>query len=174
MRLFPIFLTAIMTLLMNIFAFAQMNNIKIIPNAKKIGEYSYSYFIWDIYNIALYAENNDASNGQNIALMLTYKRDLKGQDISARSISEIRNLGFKHEDILQSWQDKMDHIFPNVQDGTVLTGIRYSDKVVFYQNGREIGIIQDAEFSRYFFDIWLSPNTSEPDMRKALLGLDIE
>lgn len=171
MRLFLILMA---TIFLATSSFAQKDILQHIPNAKKIGEYAYSYFIWDIYDIELYAENNHVDNGQNIALSLTYKRDLKGHDISERSIFEIRNLGFTNKDILQSWQNKMDQIFPNVQDGTVLTGISYPNKAVFYKDGTEIGTILDAEFSQYFFDIWLSPKTSEPDMRKALLGLDRE
>jgi hypothetical protein len=30
--------------------------------------------------------------------------------------------------------------------------------------------IDDPEFSRYFFGIWLSPHTSEPKMRGELLA----
>jgi hypothetical protein len=32
------------------------------------------------------------------------------------------------------------------------------------------GDIRDAEFARLFFGIWLSPRSSEPAMRQALLG----
>jgi hypothetical protein len=40
----------------------------------------------------------------------------------------------------------------------------------FWVNGQASGDIRDAEFSRLFFGIWLSPKTSEPSMRAALLG----
>jgi hypothetical protein len=42
---------------------------------------------------------------------------------------------------------------------------------VFSFNGKPIGEIKDPEFARLFFGIWLSPQTSAPEMRRELLGL---
>lgn len=33
-----------------------------------------------------------------------------------------------------------------------------------------VGEVADPEFARLFFGIWLSPNTSEPALRQALLA----
>ena len=35
---------------------------------------------------------------------------------------------------------------------------------------RVVGEVADAEFSRLFFGIWLSPQTSEPGLRQALIA----
>jgi ribosomal protein L10 len=35
---------------------------------------------------------------------------------------------------------------------------------------RLLGTIDDPEFSRFFFGIWLDPRTQKPDLRSALLG----
>ena len=40
----------------------------------------------------------------------------------------------------------------------------------FFVNGLAHASIDDPEFSRFFFGIWLSPNTSEPKMRTDLLA----
>jgi hypothetical protein len=37
-------------------------------------------------------------------------------------------------------------------------------------NGKASGEIRDTEFARLFFGIWLSPKTSEPKVRAALLA----
>jgi hypothetical protein len=42
--------------------------------------------------------------------------------------------------------------------------------VRFFRNGTPIGDIDDREFARAFFAIWLDPRTSEPELRKQLLG----
>jgi hypothetical protein len=47
---------------------------------------------------------------------------------------------------------------------------RPGEAAVFWLNGRLRGEIRDAEFARRFFGIWLSPRTSEPALRSALLG----
>ena len=41
---------------------------------------------------------------------------------------------------------------------------------VFKMAGRVVGEVPDAEFSRLFFGIWLSPQTSEPGLRQELLA----
>jgi hypothetical protein len=40
----------------------------------------------------------------------------------------------------------------------------------YFVNGKFTGEIRDAEFTRLFFGIWLSPRTSEPRLRQALLA----
>lgn len=40
----------------------------------------------------------------------------------------------------------------------------------FYRNGEQLGVIADPGFGRQFLDIWLSPNTSRPELRLALTG----
>ena len=41
---------------------------------------------------------------------------------------------------------------------------------VFKMGGRVVGEVADAAFARLFFGIWLSPKTSEPALRQALLA----
>ena len=62
-------------------------------------------------------------------------------------------------------------LFPDVHKGDTLTGV-YTRKgtTIFYKNGKKLETINDPEFGRAFFGIWLSENTSEPDLRKQLLG----
>jgi hypothetical protein len=43
--------------------------------------------------------------------------------------------------------------------------------VRFFVNAKATGEMRDAELARLFFGIWLSPNTSEPQLRQTLLGL---
>ena len=144
--------------------------LKLLPQAQKIGTYSFSYLIWDVYDITLYAKNNAVNNKSDLALSLAYKRNIDGKDISQRSIEEIKGLGFKDKKMLQKWQRQMDQLFPDVMDGTILTGLRQNNKAIFYKNGVKLGVIDDPQFAQYFFDIWLSPRTSEPQMRRVLLG----
>jgi hypothetical protein len=40
----------------------------------------------------------------------------------------------------------------------------------FTLNGKLIGEVKDSLFNRLFFGIWLSPRTSEPQMRLKLIG----
>lgn len=62
-------------------------------------------------------------------------------------------------------------MLPDVQDGDSLTGINVPQRGVrFYKNGRSIGVVDDGDFARAFFAIWLDARTSEPKLRRQLLG----
>jgi hypothetical protein len=66
----------------------------------------------------------------------------------------------------------MARLFPDVQKGDRITGLHQPGQAArFYLNGRLLGDISDPAFSRRFFGIWLSPQTSQPRMREQLLGL---
>ena len=40
----------------------------------------------------------------------------------------------------------------------------------FLFNGELIGAVDNEDFSQAFLDIWLSPNTTQPAVRKRLIG----
>jgi hypothetical protein len=62
--------------------------------------------------------------------------DLNGSDIADRSITEIKNQGYTNYTKLSGWNSEMKNIFPDVQNGTSLTGILAHDgTTIFYQNG---------------------------------------
>lgn len=106
------------------------------------------------------------------ALELQYDRSFKGADIAERSIDEMADLAQFDDTRREQWLDFMRRAFPDVQEGDRLTGVNDpSGTVTFYFNGRQTATLQDAEFARLFFGIWLAPETSEPEMRQALLGL---
>ena len=69
------------------------------------------------------------------------------------------------------WLKAMTQLFPDVRDGDRLTGVqRPGVSTRFFLNGQFRGELADAEFTRLFFGIWLSPRTSEPRLREQLLG----
>jgi len=58
-----------------------------------------------------------------------------------------------------------------VRKGDRVTGVhRPGQGAAFWVNGRASGEVLDADFARLFFGIWLSPDTSEPRLREALLA----
>ena len=109
---------------------------------------------------------------KSFALSIRYKQEIDGRDIADRSVQEIRKQGYQDEIRLAAWNSQMKAIFPNVKDGTVLSALFVpGDKTVFYAGDKQIGVIADAEFARLFSDIWIGVNTSEPQLRRKLLGL---
>jgi len=143
-----------------------------VPNAELVGTTRFTYWFWNVYDITLYAPQGKWRNNRPYALTLSYLRTFTGKAIVERSVEEIRQLGFSNERQLQRWSIAMQRIFPDVEAGKTLTGIyRPQAATRFYQGDRLIGEVRDPEFCPWFFVIWLSKKTSEPDLRKALLGL---
>ncbi|MEM7070713.1 MAG: chalcone isomerase family protein [Pseudomonadota bacterium] len=144
---------------------------KYMIDAQKVGEGRLSYLFWDVYDATLYAPEGMWQKKHPFALELYYLRAIKGKKIADTSIEQIRNQGFSDEVKLADWHAQMHKIFPDVDEGTRLTGI-YTKKgnTIFYQNGRQIGRIKDPTFSTAFFDIWLDQKTSAPNLRSKLLG----
>lgn len=142
-----------------------------VPAAEQVGKGRMSVMFWDLYDAVLYAPGGQWKKGEPFALSLTYLRDIDGKAIADRSAEEIRNLGFRDEYKLAAWHGQMRNIFPDVKEGTTLTGIyNKRQESIFYHQGKEIGRIRDPEFGRYFFNIWLSQKTSAPELRAQLLG----
>jgi hypothetical protein len=107
------------------------------------------------------------------ALNLGYLRAFSGADIAHRSIKEMRTIGSISDAQAAQWLAQMEQLFPDVRSGDHLLGL-YSPtgEASFSLNGKPLGSVRDPEFARLFFGIWLSPQTSVPAMRRALLGLD--
>ncbi len=153
-----------------VFAFDYVKNH--IPEAQAVGQGRMSVFLWDVYDAKLYAAGGQWQSDKPFALQLNYLLKLDGEKIADRSVEEIRGQGFNDEIKLATWHAQMRKIFPDVEKGMSLTGVRLqSGAAVFYKNGQRIGLINDPAFSAAFFGIWLSEKTSAPNLRKKLLGI---
>ena len=121
-----------------------------------------------IYEATLWSGGDDPVRPP-LALGLTYRRTIAGQDIAAASVREIRNLGGADEVTLKRWGEQMTGLFPDVRPGDRIVGQHLADGARFFHNDRWLGAIDDVAFARAFFAIWLDPRTSAPELRAALL-----
>jgi hypothetical protein len=105
------------------------------------------------------------------AIEIEYARTLWGSMVADRSLAEMRRQGEIAPDMAERWLTTMKALFPDVKEGDRLTGVHTPEQGArFFLNGAPRGTLQDETFSRFFFGIWLSPKTSEPALRSALLG----
>jgi hypothetical protein len=143
-----------------------------ISDAKAIGKARFNFVLWHVYDAVLYSSTDEFSFEKPFALELNYKRKLYGEKIAESSAEEIRNLGFSDEVKLAGWYSQMQKIFPDVENGTSITGIyQPNGATVFYKNSEKIGEVSDIEFGKWFFGIWFDEKTSQPEFRKKLLGI---
>jgi len=69
------------------------------------------------------------------------------------------------------WGEKLSTVFQDVGESDRISGLFYpGDHAQFFFNDRKTGHL-DALLADNLAAIWLSPKSSEPALRKALLGL---
>ena len=135
---------------------------------RRWGSGEFRRFGFLVYEATLWAGGEDPLRPP-LALKLTYKRNISGQDIAEASVKEIRNLGLADEAVLRNWGEQMARIFPDVRPGDHILGLQLPEGARFFLNDRPLGAIDDPAFARAFFAIWLDPRTSAPELRAALL-----
>jgi Chalcone isomerase-like len=145
-----------------------------LPGAALVGQGRLTFFGLKVYDARLWAAPGfDAArfDQQPFALALTYLRGLKGALIAERSLKEMRPLPGFDANRESDWLARMTALFPDVADGDTLVGLHLPGMGArFVLNGQVRGQVDDPLFARLFFGIWLSPKTSEPALRQALLG----
>lgn len=142
-----------------------------VPQARTAGEGRLTWFGLHIYDARLYVNGGRLQSGEPFALALRYARDFDGSRIADTSADEMRRLGFGGEADVRAWRERMTVLFPNVKRGDELVGVSIPGRgAAFFHNGRKLGMVEDPEFARAFFAIWLDPRTRAADLRTRLLG----
>lgn len=133
-----------------------------------------TWFGLSVYDARLWASERFSAaqfDREPLALELQYARTLQGKQIAERSLVEMQRFGAVPDADAARWLASMTQLFPDVSAGDRLTGVhRPGEAARFYFNGKLRGEIREDDFARRFFGIWLSPKTSEPKLRLALLG----
>jgi hypothetical protein len=145
-----------------------------LGDARLAGQGRLTWFGFHVYDARLYvgpAAGPVDPLRQPFVLELTYARRLRGDAIADTSRGEIERLGFGDEPRRARWLEQMRRIFPDVERDTRLAGVHQPGVGVrFYRDGRFVGAVDDPEFARAFFSIWLDERTREPGLRAQLLG----
>ena len=145
-----------------------------LPQARLQGSGRLRFMGLRIYDIRLWTGPSPVGTewaGVPLALELEYARKLGGAQIAERSLVEMQRLAEPPADTAERWLVAMKKLFPDVREGDRITGLNLPGQGArFFHNGTLRGEVPDTEFARLFFGIWLSPRTSEPALRKALLG----
>jgi len=147
-----------------------------LPQGEKVGTGRMRYLLWDVFDATLWVQPGFAAPQyyeHPFALELRYLRKFSGAELVASSLQEMRRIRGLDPAKELAWSAAMRSAFPNVEPGDRITGVhRPGVGARFFFNGRLQAVVDDADFARTFFGIWLSPNTSEPRLRSALLQGD--
>ena len=150
-----------------------------LPGARLQGHGRLRFFGLHIYDARLWvgadypreAPANENWRRHAFLLELQYARSLNGVKIAERSIEEMARAGPLEPTQSEGWRSFMSQAFPNVVAGTRLAALHQpGDTVRFFVDGAPGREIRDGAFADRFFGIWLGTHTSEPAMRRQLLG----
>ena len=105
------------------------------------------------------------------ALELRYAWALGGAVIAERSVVETRRIDRVDDAQALAWKNALMPAIPDVAVGDRLTGVYIpGEGTRFFHNGRSTSAVADPAFARLFFGIWLAATTSEPGLRRQLIG----
>lgn len=136
-----------------------------------VGEARLKVLFWSVYDSSLFSEDGRYTQGQRpLRLEIQYLRDIEASDLLENTQSEWEGLpGVPSAS--SEWLQELALIWPDVKTNDVLAfEVDGEGSGEFFLNGESLGGVDDADFSAYFLDIWLSPDTSRPKLRQALIG----
>lgn len=143
----------------------------LLQTCRLIGEGQLRWWGFHVYDAALWSPTGRWQERSPYALDIRYARRVTGTQLAETSIDELRRLGIGDEAALARWGAAMKRLFPDVAPGSRLIGVHVPQRgALFYSATAYLGAIEEPEFARGFFAIWLDPRTQTPELRTALLG----
>ncbi len=141
------------------------------PELQLVGEAQLRVLLWPVYHSRLYTGDGRYTPDQRpIRLEIEYLRSIDAQQLVERTAEEWRQQGLEHPRQDQ-WLEAMRALWPDVGEHDVLTlELEENDHSTFYFNGKRLGTVEDKDFGPQFLAIWLSPQTTRPELRLALIG----
>jgi len=131
---------------------------------EKVGEAKLEVLFWSIYRSRLYCPDGTYEPGvRPLRLEIEYLRDIRSEDLVKRTGEEWEQLGVT-DPAREEWLATLRTLWPDVGKND------QDSRATFFHNERRLGSIEDPDFGQRFVDIWLSPDTSRPQMRLALTG----
>lgn len=136
-----------------------------------VGEARLKVLFWPVYHSRLYSTDGTYTPSKRpLRLEIRYLMDIESQDLVDRTALEWQAQQLRHPNQTQ-WLAALENIWPDVQKEDVISlHIDADQRSHFYFNGEHRGTIDDPQFGQRFLDIWLSPETTRPQLREQLLG----
>lgn len=127
-------------------------------------------FGFKVYDAELWTDAPKWAMTKTYALSLTYGINVKAADLVSRSLDEMQRIEPLGEGERERYAKVLAGVLPDVAKGDRITALyRPGRGLWLYHNGALKGRIADKSLAMHFMGIWLSPKTSEPAMRAALV-----
>ena len=138
---------------------------------KTVGKGEVSWFLMDIYQASLHSADGvytDKKYPQ--ALKIRYQRSFKKQWLVEATDKECQKMAITRQQY-KPWLTQLSTLWHDVKSGDSITFfVAENGQGSFYHNDELLGVIESPEFADAFLDIWLAKNTSQPRLRRQLIG----
>ena len=142
-----------------------------IQQLKMVGQGEMSWLFIDLYQASFYSQTGKYQEWvYPQALKIVYQRDIEKDDLVSATEKEWQKLSLDGREY-QQWLKALTQLWPDIKKGDALVFMVEADgRGFFYHNNQLLGGINNNDFSGAFLSIWLSKNSSEPALRKQLIG----
>lgn len=139
-----------------------------VPNLPLVGSGTFRWYGLRLYDVE-YREAADACRPR--ILRITYARRISADRLVKATREQWQEIGLNDAPNLRGWLRQASAIWPDVEPGDFLLLLIAQDGAShFFGTEGYLGTIQDPDFGAAFIAIWLSPDTTEPELRAQLLG----
>jgi hypothetical protein len=144
----------------------------VIHAATPYGSGKYAVLFITAYDTELWTDTPEWSMNAPFALTLRYHIGFSSSYLLNRTLREMKGVDPKLSDADIERYRKAMAFFAPASSGDEMTMLYQPGQPTrFFKNGAQTGEVSEPGFAQDFFGVWLSPNTSEPDLRKSLLNL---
>ena len=136
------------------------------------GSGKYAVLFITAYDAELWTDAAHWSMDAPFALTFHYHMGFSSDYLITRTLREIRHVNPSLSDAdLVRYKKAMAFFAPASSGDEMSMLYQPGQPVRFFKNGAPTGEISEPGFAQDFFGVWLSPGTSDPDLRKSLLNL---
>ena len=144
----------------------------VIHAATPYGTGKYAVLFITAYDAEVWTDAPQWSMSAPFALTLRYHIGFSSDYLLNRTLREMKGVDPKLSDADIARYKKAMAFFAAASSGDEMTMLyQPGEPVKFFKNGAPTGEVNEPGFAQDFFGVWLSPATSEPDLRKSLLNL---
>ncbi|MES9944390.1 MAG: chalcone isomerase family protein [Candidatus Thiodiazotropha sp.] len=141
------------------------------PSLHAVGSGELTWWGFRVYRATLYAPQGQYGANRPHALEIVYRMSISREQLASTSLKEIEKIRGEPLADREGVLDQFQQVFCDVSDGDSIVGLHLpGEGARFYAGSDYLGRIDDPELAAAFFDIWLSPATSKPELRSRLLG----
>lgn len=147
-------------------------NAHLTQHLKMVGQGEMSWLFIDLYQASLYSPTGEYKQTHYPqALNILYQKNIDKDHLITATEKEWQKLGL-NEALYGNWLAQLNNIWPDINKGDeLLFLVEDNGSGYFYHNKKLLGSVNNQQFSEAFLSIWLSQNSSEPTLRKQLLGI---